>query len=269
VTNGPAAMPSCWKGAWYQMTRMSDATLLRVVEDVCASLTRHRYEQLLVDLGLYSLRQLQDKEWNEYAGLSRRELATRTLQESDQLLILGALNTAVSFRQPTRRALALDGIQFGQSIAGNLAEPAEERSRLESALTRQGLTQVQDFLNQSWDNFVQGNFEAANAMTRTALECFVQETAYRISSSRGNEPIPHNRRHIGPVDYRNYLQNTGFLDDSESRFLNSFYGYASTDGSHPGVSSESEARLRRFVAIGIALLFLEKMEDAGFMNSLT
>jgi len=249
------------------MTRMSDATLLKVVDNVYSSLSRPKYEQILIELGLYSLRQLQDKEWAEYSGLSKREFVTRTLQESDQLLILDALNRRITFQQQTRRALALDGIQFGQSIAGNLAEPAEEQSRLASALAQQGLSQVQTFLNQSWDNYVQGSFEAANAMTRTALEHLVAQIATRVSSSRGNEPIPH-RRYIGPVDYRNYLQNTGFLDRDEKGFLDSFYGYASTDGSHPGVSSEAEARLRRFVVVGIALLFLEKLEDTTFMNNL-
>lgn len=250
------------------MAIMSDATLLKVTDNIRSNLSRPDYEQFLVELGLYSLDELRDKEHGEYASLSKREFIIRTLQESDELRFLEALNDRITFRVSTRRALALDGIQFGRTVAGHLAEPAKERNRLEIALAHHNLNQVQTFLDQSWDNYVQGNFEAANAMTRTALEHLVELIASQISSAMGNEGIPQQGRYIGPADYRNYLRVAGFLDKSEKGFLDSFYGYASTGGSHPGVSSEADARLRRFVAVGIALLFVEKLNNTSFMSGL-
>lgn len=246
--------------------RLSDVTLLAVVDDIDRNLTRPKYEEFLVRLHMYSLSVLRDNE--EYCRLSKRQFLTRTLKEKDTLAILNALNEARIIGPKAKRALAMEGIEFEHSLAGELAEPVEERSRLEISLAEQGLSQVGAFLDQSLENYSQSNYEAANAMTRTALEYLVKQIAERISTMRGNEAIPQAGRHIGPVDYRNYLRTTSFLDEAEKRYLDAFYGYASTNGSHPGISNEAEARLRRFVAVGIALLFLSKLENTNFLHGL-
>ena len=249
------------------MSWLPDAILLRVVDSVDHSMTRPKYEELMVRLGLYSLSALRDDE--EYYRLSKRDLIIRTFNERDEETLLSALNDEGALNKDALRALAGIGYEVGQSLAGDLAEPVEEQSRLESALANLGFGQVQAFLDQSLDNYLQGNYESSKAMARTALEHLVEQIARQISESRGNEPIPQQAKHLSPADYRRYLRSTGFLDDSEKDFLDKFYGYASTDGSHPGVSTEAEARLRRFVVVGIALLYLEKLANELFMDSLS
>ena len=128
--------------------------------------------------------------------------------------------------------------------------------------------QQYQYLDQSFNSFIQGDFEASNAISRTALEEIIQQIAKKISSAR-NYTIPLNRfGRVEPKEYREYLYNTQFIDMSEKQFLDNFYYYASTDGSHPGVSSEAEARLRRFVVVAIILLFCEKLENTGFMSNI-
>lgn len=182
--------------------------------------------------------------------------------------MLEALEEKRALNKEAKQALASIGFELDVPLAGDLADPAEEHSRLELGLQGLGLNEVQNFLDQSFDNYIQGNYEASNAMSRTALEHLVEQIALKISSLRNNEDIPQRGRYISPADYRTYLFSTGFLDDSEKQFLDKFYGYASTDGSHPGISTESESRLRRFVAVGIALLYIEKLNNDEFMTGL-
>lgn len=108
----------------------------------------------------------------------------------------------------------------------------EKKVPLRAGYGAKGCKPQWGFFDESAQNYVQGAYEAANAMTRSALEHQVQEIAQRISAMRANEPIPQrNRNFIGPVDYRNYLETTRFLEASEKSFLDHFYHYASTNGS--------------------------------------
>jgi len=245
---------------------LPDHILIKVVRSIDASITRPRYEELLVELQLYSLDTLRDDE--EYYKLSKRDLIIASFKEKDEETLLEALDERGALNKDAKQALSSVGFEIDIPLAGDLAQPVEEHSRLEAGLHGHGLDQVQDFLDQSLDNYIQENYEAANAMARTALENLVEQIALTLSSLRNNEAIPQRGKYLSPSDYRAYLASTGFIDDAEKQFLDKFYGYASTDGSHPGISTESESRLRRFVVVGIALLYLEKLSNDQFMDAL-
>ena len=87
-------------------------------------------------------------------------------------------------------------------------------------------------------------------------------TEYIAIIKAGSEAyIPRsNPKFLAPRDYRNYLEVSGFLESDEMDLLNRFYGYASQDGSHPGISSEPECRLRRLFTIALVQYLLEKLE---------
>jgi hypothetical protein len=249
---------------------LSDQVFLLVATDIADSWSKRRYKNLLIESGHYSMEEL-----NAPDGLgqilNKQDFVIETLgsiSDEDGLDFLNLLRERRAIGAESLRALAMENVKLGQTLAGDLVDPVAERSQLEESLGNHNLGQVQDFLEQSLENYVNENYEAANAMTRTALEHMIEQVAIMINSKRGNENIPHNRAYISPVDYRNYLDTTGFLDEAEYRFLSAFYGYGSTNGSHPGISSEAEARLRRFICIGILLLFLEKLDNNAFMNSL-
>lgn len=248
------------------MENLPDHILIKVIRSIDTSMTRPRYEEFLVELQLYSFDTLRERE--EYYRLSKRELMIASFKENDEEELLEALEERKALNKEAKQALASIGFELDVPLAGDLADPAEEHSRLEAGLKGLGLNEVQSFLDQSFDNYIQENYEASNAMSRTALEHLIEQIALKISLLRNNEDIPQRGRYISPTDYRTYLFSTGFLDDSEKQFLDKFYGYASTDGSHPGISTESESRLRRFVAVGIALLYIEKLNNGEFMAGL-
>jgi hypothetical protein len=112
------------------MSLMSDATLLKVVNNTYVSLERRWYEEILVELGLYSLADLHSGEYG-----TKRDLIMQTLQGPHEQLILNALYERVRFDGDTLHALAMDGIEFGRSIAEGLADPDQEHSHLEDELT--------------------------------------------------------------------------------------------------------------------------------------
>ncbi|MBD1216245.1 MAG: hypothetical protein H9536_02665 [Aphanizomenon flos-aquae Clear-A1] len=243
---------------------ISDLSSSLIVNDI-AKMNRRRYEKLLVELELFSEDKLRDEPYSTYKN--NRDLAYHTFKE-DPFKILEALDREDKLSAETKRALFMDGIEFGNSLAGNIAKPFEESSQLKIILKRLELSQVQDVLEQSLDNYIQGNFEASNAMSRNALEGIIQQIAEKISENRNDTITANKSGYIAPFVYRQYLHTTNFLDVSEKEFLDKFYGYASGSGSHPGNSSEAEARLRRFVVVAIILLFCEKLENTGFMSNI-
>lgn len=253
------------------MMSLSEKTLLKVISDLnTPKLTKNMYRDILVELEIYSLEEADDPSSKYNRG--KREFLRLTLQDLDWenlRLVLKELQGYLS--KETLNALLMDGIELEHSLAGEYANPAEELSLLEKLLISHSLQSVQGFLDQSLENYSLTNYEAANAMTRTALEDFVKRLALEISGLRGKEVIPYDeKRHTYPQpnDYRKYLMQIGFLDNSEYEFLSKFYGYSSGNGSHPGTSSESESRLRRFVVISIMLMFLEKKENSLFMKKI-
>jgi hypothetical protein len=243
---------------------ISDLSFSLIVNDI-AKMNRRKYEKLLVELELFSEAKLRDEPYCNYRN--NKDLAYYTFKE-DPFKILEALNREDKLSAETKRALYMDGIEFGNSLAGDIANPIEESSVLKISLNKLGLTRVQNFLDQSFNSFIQGDFEASNAISRTALEEIIQQITEKISENR-NDTLPANGSgYISPSAYRRYLHTTNFLDVSEKEFLDKFYGYASGSGSHPGNSSEAEARLRRFVVVAIILLFCEKLENTGFMSNI-
>jgi hypothetical protein len=244
---------------------LPDHILIKVVRSIDACMTRPRYEELLVELQFYSFDTLRYE--REYYKLNKRSLIITSFKEKDGELLLNALEERGALNDEAKQALASIGFEIDRSLAGILAQPVEEHSRLEAGLRRLGLEQVQGFLDQSMDNYIQKHYEASNSMTRTALEHLVEQVAIKLSSLRNNEVIPQRGRYLSPTDYRVYLATTGFIDNAEKEFLDKFYGYASTDGSHPGISSEAEARLRRFVVVAIALFYTEKLKNDQFMKA--
>lgn len=245
---------------------LPDHIIARLLPEIDRGITQSRYEDLLVANELYTYADL--REDPDYYRLNKRELIAQTLEEKGSYVLLVALDDEGGITDEARRILMNAGIDLGQSLAGEIAEPARELSFLESKLEQHGYQDVIRFLGQSLDNYVRGDYEASNAMSRTALETLIQLIAEAMAQARGGETIPRRGNYLSPADYRRYLESVGFLDQDEKRFLDVFYGYASTDGSHPGISTEAEARLRKLVVVSICLLYIEKLDNQQFMGSL-
>ena len=156
-----------------------------------------------------------------------------------------------------RRALRIDGYDI---IEGKLVptdglelDLTSETSVLEQKLMAHMMPDVISTLEQAHQSYIDGRFEACNAMLRTSLEGTLKHIAAAISGNPAFEGS------AGEV--RKYLEDEGFFDKNEIEFVRKFFGYSSANGSHPGLSSESESRLRRLMTVALLQYSLEKFES--------
>lgn len=169
-----------------------DRTILLLAQHIANSYTFTRIRDLLIDLELSSFDEISRL---MTPPMSKKDLVLEILRqankqkdESDffrlmQRSLKGANGELI-------KALQLEGwdvSEFGViPLAGALAEPATEESILVDKLRSQGLTEVITLLEQSYDNYSHNHFEAANAMTRTALESLIKLIAEKIAATREN-----------------------------------------------------------------------------------
>jgi hypothetical protein len=159
------------------------------------------------------------------------------------------------------RALKADGyeVEDGKLVPADSLERelAQEINVVYERLRSLEMGDVQNNLEQAHENFIGGNHEACNAMLRTALESTLQHVAARLAGSV--EKIPHARPYLAPGDVRKYLSSTAFLSQDEREFVDALYGFASPNGSHPGMSDEAESRLRRLIVVAWIQYCIEKL----------
>jgi len=164
-----------------------------------------------------------------------------------------------------KRALQADGyvIVEGKIVPSDKLEfeLASETSILEQKLQTRGMLGVIKTLDQAHRNFIEGHFEACNAMLRTSLEGTLRHIAIEIAGGPEKIPASNPAHSAAPADVRKYLHQQGFFEQDEIGYIREFYGYASTDGSHPGISNESESRLRRLMIVALIQYCLEKLES--------
>jgi hypothetical protein len=151
------------------------------------------------------------------------------------------------------RALKADGFEIldGRILPtdqlGN--ELTAEVSILNQRLQTRGMADISRLLDQAHQNFIEGRHEACNAMLRSSLEGTLKHIAAIAAGGPDKIPSSNLKHGPSPTDIRKYLRQVSFFEDDEIEYIKVFYGYASTDGSHPGLSNESESRLRRLMIV--------------------
>jgi len=159
-----------------------------------------------------------------------------------------------------RRFLSLDGfnVKQGRLIRSMPEEAIEEESILEGELKKVGFDLVLHHLSRSYEHFGDGQWDSANGQTRKALEALTKLIAEKIAHRR-KEDIPCKYKDPRPFEIRKYLLDVGFISDTELKLLHAFYNYASVEGGHPGLSNETDARVRRIMVVGLCQFYLEKL----------
>ena len=149
-------------------------------------------------------------------------------------------------------SLAVDGFEWGaDGLVPSMpipAQPAPEVSALETDLTNHELRVAATHYRQAIDNFVDGNFEAANGQLRSFLEALFRS----VGVSAGAQD------NVGADAAVVYLRRQGVLDDAESQFLRGLWSGAQDNGPHAGLTNEEEARFRLHTATAAARYLLRK-----------
>jgi len=155
-------------------------------------------------------------------------------------------------------ALRADGFQVRDGelipVISAFVESAKEEALAEKLLDKHGLTIAKNHLKQSYDNYVEGRWEAANGALRSFLQDVFDQIALIVAPQEAGQKAPGG-------DRRQLLQEKGFIEsNTEAKLVSSFFQFASYKGSHPGISNESDSRLRRYMAVALASYYLEKLE---------
>jgi len=161
-----------------------------------------------------------------------------------------------------KEALLRDGfVVDGESIAEDVPIAKDTRNSLEILIDRNREYLDVDTLNhhlvENIDLFKQEKWDSAIGHARNFVEQLLKDIARAIAGNKNDNPDL--RR---PVTVREYLQTCGFFDEAEKRKLvDGIYGYFSEEGSHPGISEQSTARVCMHILWAFAYYILEKFED--------
>ena len=163
------------------------------------------------------------------------------------------------------RSLAQDGFTLNEEgelipIISPTIDPKKEEGLLETILNQYDLNVAKNHLDQAYDNYVQGNWESSNA----SLRSFLQEVFDQISLQLWPEEA--SKKKAGG-ERRKLLQEKSFIEDEiEAGLVKSFFDFASYKGSHPGISDESDCRMRRYMAVALASYYLEKLRSINIAH---
>ncbi|MBA7499435.1 hypothetical protein ES704_02179 [subsurface metagenome] len=139
------------------------------------------------------------------------------------------------------RALNADGFQVHNGelipLISPTVEPLQEEGLVETLLHKYSFDVAKNHLEQAYDNYLGGNWEASNAALRSFLQDLFDQIAVTIWNDEAIRKDPGGQR-------RQLLQDKGFIEgDTEARLVSSFFRFASYSGSHPGISNASDCRL--------------------------
>lgn len=155
------------------------------------------------------------------------------------------------------RALSADGFQVHEGelipVISPTVEPAKEEGLVERLLDEYGFNVAKNHLEQAFDNYLDGTWEASNGALRSFLQDVFDQIALKLWPEEAAKKEAGGAR-------RKLLQEKGFIkEDTEAGLVRSFFKFAHGEGSHPGISNESDCRLRRYIAVALASYYLEKL----------
>jgi hypothetical protein len=163
--------------------------------------------------------------------------------------------------QELKSALLRDGFVIsGKEIVPEETRAQEHKTALEQLVgahaDKLSATVLVHHLKEAEEQFRLEKWDASIGQARNFVEQLLSDVASAISNAKHESPDLDK-----PVKVRNYLQGCGFFDEAERRKLvDGVYGYFSEEGSHPGISEQSTARVCLSVLWTVGFYVLEKFE---------
>jgi len=216
---------------------------------------------------------------NRFAvGDSKMKLLLNVFKSLEQMgqqdlilrLILDAATRLPDDRQAKlQAALIRDGyvVADGQ-VAIDVPVAEEDRSALELLVERNEFfldqSTLTHHLKETTALFRQEKWDSAIGHARNFVEQLLSDIAGSIAAARSEKPDLSR-----PVLIRKYLEHAGFFDKAErEKLADGVYAFFSEEGSHPGISSQSAARVCMHVLWAFGYYVLEKFEDWRASNDL-
>jgi hypothetical protein len=178
-------------------------------------------------------------------------------------LIQGALGALPeSSQKELKKALIQDGfVATDTEIVPDETRAEEHKNALEQLIAKHTskLTSATLFhhLKEAEEQFRLEKWDASIGQARNFVEQLLLDVAVAISNAK-NQTNDLEK----PLKVRNYLQSCGFFDESErKKLVDGIYGYFSEEGSHPGISEQSTARICLSILWTFGFYVLEKFDE--------
>ncbi len=161
-----------------------------------------------------------------------------------------------------KEALMKDGfVVNGKSMAEDVPVAEDTRTSLEILIKRNSeyldINTLSHHLSENIDLFKQEKWDSSIGHARNFVEQLLEDVAKTIAEC--NKESPNLSK---PVKIREYLQQCGFFDTGEKqKLVDGVYGYFSEEGSHPGISEQSAARVCMHILWAFSFYILEKFEE--------
>jgi len=220
--------------------------------------TRHPSHEVMTDFGPRPLRDVVVDEaiarvpWNSKTDALWQKLERYLSLDGFALLREPAKAWGADFPTITGRTLTMP----------IFVELPQADSELEALLARFNMTVAARHLQSAKENVVQGDWEAANAQSRTFLEALTNAIADGLY---GTEAVARS----SGLQKRQLLAEKGFLlkekhefgDGQGQSFLPGLAKMLHTDGSHPGTSTHYDALFRLQLVVVTGRWLLKRLEQ--------
>lgn len=139
-------------------------------------------------------------------------------------------------------------------------ESQENRSVMEAMLDRHvdelDIATLRHHLHEGTDLFRQEKWDSSITHCRNFVEQLLADIAQCIATDRSESPNISR-----PAQVRDYLESVGFFDSAErKKLVDGVYGYFSEEGPHPGISTQSAARISNSILASFGLYVVEKLD---------
>lgn len=168
----------------------------------------------------------------------------------------GPFSHEAGWFEPLRGALAADGWEYDaekhqlvSTVPGITV--ATETTTLEKCLRALGNEEAAGHYRQALEAFGTGNWASANSQLRSLLESLLPSLAEIVAGKRPKDVQ-------GAIDI---LQANDFLVEGENSALRGLWSLSQPRGSHPGLSSEPEARFRLMAVTAHCRFLLERLPN--------
>jgi len=171
-------------------------------------------------------------------------------------------NLSADDRTKLEQALLRDGFVVSDSSVIDAEPDIEERQSAVIALTHKyesdfDCDTLTHHLTECEDLFHQEKWDSSISHCRNFVEQLISDIATNIATARSEQPNLSQPRFS-----RDYLLKVAFFDESEKKKLvDGVYGYFSEEGSHPGISTQSAARVSKSILLAFAFYVLEKYDS--------
>ncbi|HEX8174051.1 MAG TPA: hypothetical protein VF543_02910 [Pyrinomonadaceae bacterium] len=187
------------------------------------------------------------------------------LYESDPSIIPARANEKID---KLKSQLELDGYIYRNGTLypteSSVIDETEEQSYLELLVVQSNLQDhavIKHHIRLAEEAYANKRWSDSISNARNFLEAILEQVSHALHTKNALTNQPPNR----PLAVRDFLEQQGFIDQTEKEAISKVYGLISNTGSHPNIAEKDQARLMRHLALTFSQFMLLRWE--GYLKN--